>query len=198
MTTFQPIRCLFAVTFPIIFSAVLFSQTLPAASAVCKDRAIAQRAAIAFMKAAKTKSVRSFQVALDKHTNMNAISMHALGKYRSKLPSKQRHRFIRLTKYYVARTLTKFALKFTAIEHNIKRCRPGLVIGNLFSLSRGGKKVIWRIKKGRVIDVSIQNVWLVQLLRSNFVSILKKNGGSVLKLIDQIDRFQKLGKADRR
>jgi len=191
-------RCLGVSILPVLFSFMLLWQVAPASAAICADKVVAQRAALAFMKAAKSKSQSSFQAALSRHTNMAAISLHALGKYRSKLPKGQRSRFFKLTKRYVARTLNNFALKFTAIEHNIKRCRPGLVTGNLFSLSRGGKKVLWRIKKGRVVDVNIQNVWLVQLLRNNFVSILKKNGGSVLKLIAHIDRTRTTRHIDRK
>jgi len=190
-------RSLSVVLLSIFVTTMLLSQVTPVSAAVCKDEVVAQKAAIAFMRAAKAKSVNSFQKALSRHTNMASISLHALGKYRRKLKSAQRPKFIQLTKNYVARTLTNFALKFTAIEHNIKRCRPGLVTGNLFSLSRGGKKVLWKIKKGRVIDVNIQNVWLVQLLRDRFVSILKKNGGSVDKLIIRISGSRQRFAADR-
>ena len=45
--------------------------------------------------------------------------------------------------------------------------------------SRGNERVTWKISGNKVTDVHVQNVWLGQLLRSNFAAVIQKGGGSI-------------------
>jgi hypothetical protein len=87
----------------------------------------------------------------------------------------------------VANTLADFALKFKARSISVIDCRGDKVATRLvFGGGRAAKRATWRIAGGKVVDVNIQNVWLAQLLRDNYVGILNKSGGSMAILFSNI------------
>ncbi len=156
----------------------------PAQAATCPAGNVALKAGNAFVSAARSRSPSRFASALRSHTNMRRIAMFALGKYRKKLPKGNEAQYVQLTSRYVARTLANFSKKFRASSVEVVRCRGATVESKLNQLGgRPPQKVLWKVKGSRVSDVNVQNVWLAQLLRSNFSSVLKKGGGNINVLL---------------
>ena len=158
-----------------------------AEAATCAAGNVALKAGNAFVSAARNKSSSQFASALRSHTDMRRIALFALGKYRKQLGKQDERQFVQLTSRYVARTLASFSKKFRASSVEVVRCRGATVESRLNQLGgRPAQKVLWRIKGGRINDVNVQNVWLGQILRSNFSSVIKKGGGKVSVLLSHL------------
>ena len=142
---------------------------------VCAKSKIAETAGNAMIKAAKAGSAEGFSNALKKYANMDAIAMFALGRYRKDLPSSRRAEFVSLTTSFVSRRFNDYRLKFRADSIIPVSCNGDMVRTQLHFL--GGKPpqpVIWRVSGNRIADVSVQGIWLGQLLRTNFDNVLSK------------------------
>jgi ABC-type transporter MlaC component len=178
-------RCLIAVCGVLMAAGMLASG--PARAASCGEADVAMRAGNAFLAAAKTQRASDFAAALATYTDMNQISLFALGKYRASLPAARTAEFVKLSSQYVANTLADFALKFRAASLEVVECRSGQVITRLnFGGGRPAKRATWRIAGGKVVDVNVQNVWLAQLLRDNYVGVLNRGGGDIAILFSHI------------
>ncbi len=170
----------------IVLAASLAATSPARAARSCAEASVALKAGRAFVKAAHTQRPSDFAVALDNYADMQRISLFALGKYRRNLPANQVSDFVRLTSRYVANTLADFARKFRATSISLIECRGNKVATRLEFGARAAKRATWRVAGGKVIDVNVQNVWLAQLLRDNFVSVLQRAGGSMSVLLSHI------------
>ncbi len=168
----------------LVGGATLTAAPPPAHAATCAAGNVALKAGKAFVSAARNRSSSQFASALRSHTNMKRIALFALGKYRKNLPKSKQSQYVNLTSRYIARTLASFSKKFRASSVEVVRCRGKTVVSRLKQLGgRPPQKVLWKISGSRVNDVNVQNVWLAQLLRSNFVSVMKKGGGNINVLL---------------
>jgi len=158
----------------------------PARAASCPAADVALKAGEAFLEAAHTQRASDFAAALASYTDMDQIALFALGKYRSSLPAARKAEFVSLTSHYVANTLADFALKFRATAIKLIDCHGGQVATRLEFGARPAKRATWRISGDKVIDVNVQNVWLAQLLRDNYVGILNRSGGDIAILLSNI------------
>ncbi len=171
-----------------MIAAALWIPLISAAPVqACSGKALVTRAGAAFTAAARSRSASAFAGALRSHANMPSIALFALGKYRRKLPSNRKAEYVRLTSSYVARTLADFSRKFRASEVKIVNCRGNKVETKLIQLGgRPPQRVVWRVSGGKVADVNVQNVWLAQLLRNNFTSVIQKGGGNINVLFSHL------------
>ena len=152
----------------------------------CEGSQIADSAGAAFLSAAKQGSASAFSSALATYANMDQIAMFALGKYRSQLPPNRRSELASLTSRYVASTLAGYAAKFRGTSINAIECRRGEVLSRFSRGSRGNERVTWKISGNKVTDVHVQNVWLGQLLRNNYATVIQKGGGSIDALFNHL------------
>lgn len=150
----------------------------PQASA-CQGAQVADAAGAAFLSAAKQGSVSAFSNALSTYADMGKITLFALGRYQNQLHPGRRTELTRLTSRYVSSTLAGFAKKFRGTSIHAIECRPGEVISRFNRGARGAERVTWRLDGNKVTDVNIQNVWLGQLLRDNYSTVIKQGGGSI-------------------
>lgn len=162
-----------------VLLAAVIGLCQPSSAYACPDGAIADSAGAAFLNAAKAGTAQAFANALATYTNMDQITFFALGRYGGQVPSQRRAEIVRLSANYVSTTLADFALKFRGTAIKTVECRSGQVVSRLELGARPAKRVVWRINGGKITDVNIQNVWLAQLLRDNYASIIQKGGGSV-------------------
>lgn len=167
-----------------------FVAVAPARAAQCPEAAVATRAAEALMAASRSGSPSAFAAALRSHADMNAIATFALGKNRSLVPAGKRGELVAATTSYISRTFNDYRLKFRAESITVKGCGSGgLVESNMYFLGgKGNQPVDWRVKGGKVVDVNVQNVWLGQLLRTNFQDILDRNDGSADALLRELKK----------
>jgi phospholipid transport system substrate-binding protein len=154
-----------------------FGGATPAAA--CQEAEIANRAGAAFLNAARDGSASAFASALASHTDMDQITAFALGRYRSQLSPERRAELTTLTARYISTTLADFALKFRGSGIHAIECRPGEVVSRFERGARSAQRITWRVTGNKVVDVNVQNVWLGQLLRDNYASVIQRGGGSI-------------------
>ncbi len=173
----------------LVSTAIVFSVLLaaPVSASACANSGVVARAGATFIKAARSRSTSAFSSALNRYVDLNRVSMLALGKHRAKASGPQRKQITRLTSRYVARNLVQFSGKFKAQSIKVVRCRGSIVETKLLRLNGGvPQKLLWRVKGGKVTDLNVQNVWLAQLLKSNYQSIIRQGGGNVNALIAKL------------
>ena len=145
----------------------------------CEGAQVANAAGAAFLDAAKQGSAAAFSNALASYADMEQITIFALGRYQNQLPANRRAELVSLTSRYVSTTLADFAKKFRGTGIEAIRCRPGEVISRFSRGAQGAERITWRLDGNRITDVHVQNVWLGQVLRDNFATIIKRGGGSI-------------------
>ena len=145
----------------------------------CEGSQVADAAGAAFLAAAKQGSAAAFSKALATYADMGQITIFALGRYQNQLHPNRRAELINLTSRYVSTTLADFAKKFRGTGIEAIQCRPGEVISRFSRGAQGAERIIWRINGNKISDVHVQNVWLGQLLRDNFASVIQRGGGSI-------------------
>lgn len=161
----------------------------PARAASCPEAAMVIEAGNAFLAAARTERPADFAAALEAYTDMQRISLFALGKYRSALPPARLNEFVDLTSRYVANTLANFARKFRALSIKFIECRGDTVSLRLvYGGSQPAKRATFRVSNGKIVDVYIQNIWLAVLLRDNYLAILDKHDGNIDALFTALKR----------
>lgn len=161
-------------------AAFALNSGATASTATCADAPVAEKAGAAFISAARSGSAEAFSQALGTHADMPAIMTFALGKHRKLLPESEAEPFAELTKVYIARAFTEYRMKFKAGGLTINGCRGGLVQSTFEPLGVSRPHAVqWRVKDGKVVDVNVQNIWLGQLLRSQFAAVLNKSGGDL-------------------
>ena len=173
----------------LLSTAIVFSVLLaaPVSVSACANSGVVARAGATFIKAARSRSTSAFSSALSRYVDLNRVSMLALGKHRAKASGPQKKQITRLTSGYVARNLAQFSGKFRAQSIKVVRCRGSVVETKLLRLNGGvPQKLLWRVRGGKITDLNIQNVWLAQLLKSNYQSIIRKGGGDVKVLIAKL------------
>jgi phospholipid transport system substrate-binding protein len=144
----------------------------------CQEKEVADRAGAAFLNAAKQGSASGFASALSSYADMDKITLFALGRYQSQLHPNRRAELTHLTARYVSTTLADFASKFRGSSISAIECRSGEVISR-FQRGARAERVTWRVSNNKVTDVHVQNVWLGQVLRDNYASVIQRGGGSI-------------------
>ncbi len=161
--------------------------TAPNTASACANSGVVARAGATFIKAARSRSTAAFSSALNRYVDIGKVSMVALGRHRNKATSSQRGQIKRLTGRYVARNLAQFSGKFKAQSLKVVRCKGSIVETKLQRLNGGvPQKLLWRVRGGKITDLNVQNIWLAQLLKSNYQSIIRKGGGDVNFLIAKL------------
>jgi ABC-type transporter MlaC component len=145
----------------------------------CEGAQVANAAGAAFLDAAKQGSASAFSQALSSYADMDKITIFALGRYQNQLHPTRRAELTNLTSRYVSTTLADFAKKFRGTGIEAIQCRPGEVISRFSRGARGAERITWRLNGEKISDVHVQNVWLGQLLRDNFASVIQRGGGSI-------------------
>lgn len=160
----------------------------PSPAQDCAAAPFVNSAARAFMKAANGGSPGAFSSAIDRYSNIDMIALYALGPYRAKLPKARQREYVRRTKIFIGKLLAENASRFSADGITINSCKSSGGAMIVDSRLSSGERIIWRlVGKGsnyRVEDVSVQQVWLAQQLRTTFVHKIRSNGNSVDALID--------------
>lgn len=173
----------------LLSAAIALSVLLaaPVGASACANSGVVARAGATFIKAARSRSTSAFSSALNRYVDLNRVSMLALGKHRARASDPQKKQITRLTSGYVARNLAQFSGKFKAQSIKVVRCRGSIVETKLLRLNGGvPQKLLWRVRGGKITDLNVQNVWLAQLLKSNYQSIIRKGGGDVNVLIAKL------------
>ena len=164
---------------------VVFQQ--PVLAAECAAEKFVTNAGKAMMGAARSHSPAVFAGVASRYADLGAIALFALGPHRKDLPPSRRGEYVTLTRGFIGRFLAGHAAKFNGTGIRIVECNGSGKTMTVAVRLTGGQRVIFRLhytgKTYIVRDLSVSGVWLAQQLRSNFVGVIRKNGGDVAALL---------------
>lgn len=139
------------------------------------------------LAAARARSGSQFRSLLRSNADVPSIAMFALGNYSNQMPRSRQSEYFSLFESYLAGVFVSNAPKLggNALEVTGTQSRGNsvLVSSQVQFSGRQPMPVIWRLRsKGgsyKIIDVSIEGVWLAIQQRTNFVSLLNQNNGDI-------------------
>ena len=134
-----------------------------------------------------------FRSLMARNAAISQIGIFSLGKYKSKLPGGQRAEYFKLIEVFVARLFVKYAPQFAGnrieITGSTERSAKDIIVSSKVHFANGKAPldVKWRLVKAgggyKIFDVRVLGVWLAIQQRSEFVSVIKRNNGSVGALL---------------
>lgn len=165
---------------------------MPARAQSCPGAEVVEAAAASLNQAAAAGSPQAFAAVVERHTDVSQLAMFALGPYRSALPEARRSEYVELTRAFLGRVLSERAARFAGNRLQVVGCSADS--GYAYVDTRlAGKRVVWRLEGGRIIDVNFGGVWLVPQMRSNFVSVIRRGNGDPAALIDYLRSGRSFG-----
>ncbi len=102
--------------------------------------------------------------------------MFALGRHGRRLDAAHRRQYLRLTTHYIAKHLAAQSAVFRNARVKITGCRGNVVEGRILPQ---GRRIKWRLSRGRIVDVNLDGVWLALALRDHYRSLLRRSNGDV-------------------
>jgi ABC-type transporter MlaC component len=146
----------------------------------CEAAGFVKNAGQAYDRAASSGSASAFASAAARYSDLRALSLFALGRYRKDLPKSREAEYLKLTRQFIGETLRNHGSGFEGTSLKITECKQSG--GNLVVTARtsGGTKVIFRLSRAgggfTVKDINMKGVWLVQQMRSTFVGTINRTG----------------------
>ena len=166
------------------------------------DKAIA---ALTVKEIPREERVKRFRVLLHEHFAGKTIGRWVMGRYWRKATDGERTEFLKLfenllVSIYVDRFANYAGVTLTVIKTATKGDADIIVYSRILrpdgsSLAR----VDWRVRKRKgehkVIDVMVEGVSLGQTQRSEVASVIRKNGGKIQSLLDEMRKKASNGNA---
>jgi phospholipid transport system substrate-binding protein len=144
--------------------------------------------------AARAKSVSQFRSLLRANADIRAIGLYSLGPYRKSLTKNVQAEYFSLVEGYISKIFAQNAKKLAGqklVTTGTKDAGDSVLVRSELKFGGGGGyPVTWRlVKRGggfRIFDVNVDGVWLASTQKTNFVSVLKKNGGKIEALLEYL------------
>lgn len=135
----------------------------------------------------------AFKTILSDNFDMDTIARFAMGRYWGSADDAQRREYQRLFRSMVIDVYTQRFSDYSDQKFAVIGSRPAgrdfIVNSHIVSLgSTKPVKVDWRVRRGKVIDVIVEGVSMSVTQRSEFASIIQRNGGQVASLIDHLKK----------
>jgi phospholipid transport system substrate-binding protein len=146
----------------------------------CEAASFIRSAAQAYDRAASSGSASAFASAAARYSDLRSLSLFALGRYRKDLPKSREAEYLKLTRQFIGQTLKNHGSGLRGASLEILECKSSG--GNTVVTARtsGGTKVVFRLARAgggyTVRDLNMRGVWLIQQMRSTFVSTINRTG----------------------
>ncbi len=166
------------------------------------DKAIA---ALTVKKVPRAERVKRFRVLLHEHFAVKTIGRWVMGRYWRKATDGERTEFLNLfenllVSIYVDRFANYAGVTLTVTKTVTKGDADIIVYSKI--LRRDGSPLVrvdWRVRKRKgepkVIDVMVEGVSLGQTQRSEVASVIRRNGGKIQSLLDEMRKKVSNGNA---
>jgi len=133
-----------------------------------------------------------FKKLLNKNFDMDTIARFAMGRYWAVATDTEKKQYSKLFKTMIVDVYTERFSEYSGQSFNVKGHKPAgrkdFIVNSMIQGSGQPIKVDWRIRKGRVIDVLVEGVSMSVTQRSEFASIIQRNGGQVASLIGHLEK----------
>ena len=155
-----------------------------AEAAACSGQSRVQRAAHDLMAAGRAGSAALVRQVLNRHVDVRRVMTFALGRDIRRLRGEARRRYFRQAAAYAARQLAYLARQVRGRAVRVVRCGGGRVVTELLPQ---GERVVWKLRRGRIVDVNFRGMWMAQLLRSRFRRMLAESHYDVNTFIARLN-----------
>ncbi len=157
------------------------------------DKAIA---ALTVKEVPREERVKRFRVLLHEHFAVKTIGRWVMGRYWRKATDGERTEFLKLfenllVSIYVDRFANYAGVTLT-VTKTITKGDADIIVYSKILKPDGSPlvRVDWRVRKRKgehkVIDVMVEGVSLGQTQRSEVASVIRKNGGKIQSLLDEM------------
>lgn len=145
--------------------------------------------------ASQSERLATFERLLNNNFDMDRIGRFVLGRYWNVATEAERERYIPLFKDMIVKVYSKRFSDYSGQKFKVNGSKVigrGDIIVNSSILSPVGKppvSVDWRLRDGKIIDVIVEGVSMSVTQRSEFNSIIQRNGGKVSALINHLEKY---------
>lgn len=164
----------------------------PASAATCPAAATIISAGKTYDQAARAGSATAFANGVARYSDMRAIALFALGRYRKDLPIAREAEFVSLTKSFMGRFMLEYGKDFRVGTLQIIDCTGPASNMTVTARTSGGDRITFRVYKAgsrwMVRDMRVSGIWLVQQMRSAFVGTLSRTKGDMEELFKFLRR----------
>ncbi len=159
---------------------------------------LAERAITALTNETVTREERvlRFRELLKENFAVNTIGRWVLGRYWKRASKEQQDEYLRLFEDLIATTYVDRFEAYSDEEIIVSKAEAGtgndLLVKSTISRPAGGQavKVSWRVRehdeKFKIVDVVVEGVSMGQTQRSEFSSVIRRNGGTVEGLLSKL------------
>ncbi len=133
-----------------------------------------------------------FRALLVDRADIPAIATFSLGRFARRLPERDRIDYYGLVAAYISSIFATHAIGLggeeVAITGSLRRSERELLVNSKVKFASGRSLAVdWRVTETdgvfKVFDVSINGIWLAIQQRSEFMSVIKRGGGTVEALL---------------
>jgi len=173
---------------PVFFAvAALLLVPLPAhAASRCGPENFIISAGQAYDRAARIGTANAFSAAASRYSDMRAIAMFSLGRYRKLLPEAREAEYIALTGKFMGQFMLRHGSDFRVGRLSIISCSGPPSNIRVDARTSSGDKVSFRVYRARsgylIRDLRVSSIWLVQQMRSTFVGTISRTNGDIDEL----------------
>ena len=146
----------------------------------------------------REERVRRFRSLLHEHFAVNTIARWVLGRYWRAASEEQREEYLELFEELIISTyvdrFTRYSGEEFAVTRTVRNSDRDTLVLSTLSRPRGADPISvgWRVRgrEGRfkIVDVVVEGVSMGQTQRSEFASVIRRNGGTVEGLLRQLRR----------
>lgn len=174
----------FRMTIAAMFASLVLSALSVTAPAHASPEAFVTSLSAQVLAAAKTNNTAQFRQLLRAHADVRGIADFALGRFKNKLPNNQRARYYQLAENDIVRFFGDYSGSLQGSGVDVKRVvNSGSFIRVDTTITGSNSSVIWKLVQHggyKVRDVQVAGIWLANLMRSNYSSILRRSGYKAL------------------
>jgi len=135
-----------------------------------------------------------FRPLVANYAAIDHVATFALGRYRKQLPKARRAEYRAGVQKFIVRLFSDYSSSFVGKRFEVTGSRGDTVKSRIVFANGKSSKVLWRLVKAgdsyKVADVHVSDIWLVQSLRTNFTTTLRKYSGQ----FDYLFEYLRTGK----
>lgn len=150
----------------------------------------------------RPERVVRFQAILDKYFDVKTIGRWVLGRYWKKATEDERAEYLELFEQLVVDTyvdrFTEYAGKNPlSVTKTLTKKGSDIIVYSNIERSEGGKpvRVDWRVRarggEFKIVDIMVEGVSMGQTQRSEFASVIRRNGGKIDGLLSELRKRAK-------
>jgi len=156
-----------------------------------------QATAAELLRAQRNPSARRFADIIRRRADVHAIAMYSLGRYKTRLPARQKALYVKGVQQFMARYFAdqarKYHVKKAVIEQTPRKDGDNWLVRSKVTLDTGQSYMVtWKLHQTRfgwrVVDVNVMGFSLRFLQKGLFYRFLQKKNGDVSALVMALNR----------